>query len=249
MSTVAQTTLELTPERVLHLLSHGEIDVEGLIPWSSNATLLVTVEDAELSTLGVYKPQRGERPLWDFPTGTLGQREVAAYVVCEALDWELIPPTVMRSGPYGLGSVQFFIHAREDAHYFTIQHELCHRADLMRLAAFDVVTNNADRKSGHCLLDENGGLWAIDNALTFHVEPKLRTVIWDYAEQPLPDDVLDDLERLMGSLTAGSSLSQALAGLLSEPERVALGDRLRHLIQKGRFPPPGPGRPVPWPPV
>jgi uncharacterized repeat protein (TIGR03843 family) len=172
-----QKTIALTPDRILCLLSEGEIEVEGLIPWSSNATLLVTVQDAELSTLAVYKPQRGERPLWDFTHGTLGMREVAAYLVCEALDWGFIPPTVLRQGPHGLGSVQFFVHAQEDAHFFTIQEFAVYTDDLMRLAAFDVVANNADRKSGHCLLDHDGRLWAIDNALTFHAEPKLRTVI------------------------------------------------------------------------
>ncbi len=249
MSEGAETTLALTPERILQLLARGEIEVEGLIPWSSNATLLVTVQDAGLSMLAVYKPQQGERPLWDFEYGSLGKREVAAYVVSDAVGWDLIPPTVLRVGPYGLGSVQFFIQAQEDAHYFTIQHEACYEPDLMRLAAFDVLTNNADRKSGHCLLDQGGGLWAIDNALTFHTEPKLRTVIWDFAERPLPDDVLAGLETLKTALLRGTSLNRALAGLLSEQEMAALSDRLQQLVQGRRFPPPGPGRPVPWPAV
>jgi hypothetical protein len=245
----AETTLALTPERILQLLAQGEIEVEGLIPWSSNATLLVTVQEAGLSMRAVYKPQQGERPLWDFEYGSLGKREVAAYVVSDAVGWDLIPPTVLRVGPYGPGSVQLFIQAQEDAHYFTIRHEACYEPDLMRLTAFDVLTNNADRKSGHCLLDQRGGLWAIDNALTFHTEPKLRTVIWDFAERPLPDDVLDGLETLKTALLRGTSLNRALAGLLSEQEVAALRDRLQRLVQGRRFPPPGPGRPVPWPPV
>jgi uncharacterized repeat protein (TIGR03843 family) len=239
----------LTPERILRLLSQGEIEVEGLIPWSSNATLLVTVQDGELSTLAVYKPQQGERPLWDFEHGSLGKREVAAYVVSDALGWDLIPPTILREGPYGPGSVQFFIHAQEDAHYFTIRHEACYEPELMRLAAFDVLTNNADRKSGHCLLDQRGGLWAIDNALTFHTEPKLRTVIWDFAERFLPEEVVGGLEALGAALVEGTPLSRALAGLLREQEVAALRDRLQQLVQAQRFPVPGPGRPVPWPPV
>lgn len=249
MSEGAETTLALTPERILRLLAQGEIEVEGLIPWSSNATLLVTVQDAGLSMLAVYKPQQGERPLWDFEYGSLGKREVAAYVVSDALGWDLIPPTVLRVGPYGLGSMQFFVQAQEDAHYFAIRHEACYEPELMRLTAFDVLTNNADRKSGHCLLDQSGGLWAIDNALTFHTEPKLRTVIWDFAEHPLPDDVLDGLETLKTALLKGTSLNRALAGLLSEQEVAALRDRLQRLVQGRRFPPPAPGRPVPWPPV
>jgi len=237
----------LTPQRILRLLSRGEIDVEGLIPWSSNATLLVTVRDGEFSALAVYKPQRGERPLWDFGHGTLGMREVAAYLVCEALDWGFIPPTVLREGPYGLGSVQLFIDAEEDAHFFTIQDNPTYAQDLKRLSAFDLIANNADRKSGHCLIDHDGRLWAIDNALTFHAEPKLRTVIWDFAGQSLPADVLAGLTGLHVKLAEGTALSQALERLLSEDERAALRGRVSRLIQARRFPQPGPGYPVPWP--
>jgi uncharacterized repeat protein (TIGR03843 family) len=239
--------IALAPERILRLLSAGEIEVEGLIPWSSNATLLVTIRDDDLSTLAIYKPQRGERPLWDFPSGTLGMREVAAYLVSEALGWGFIPPTVLRQGPHGLGSVQFYIHAQEDDHFFTIQHDPAYTEELVRLAAFDVVTNNADRKSGHCLVDHQGRLWAIDNALTFHDEPKLRTVIWDFASEPLPAGVLADLSCLRESLSGEAPLSQALGALLSGAELAALRRRLDRLIRAGCFPEPGPGRPVPWP--
>ncbi len=247
MRTQDRNAAALTPERILQLLSDGEIDVEGLIPWSSNATLLVTIRDGELATLAIYKPQGGERPLWDFPYGTLGLREVAAYVVCEALGWGLIPPTVLRQGPHGLGSVQFFIHAQEDAHFFTIQDDPAYAEDLKRLAAFDVIANNADRKSGHCLVDHEGQLWAIDNALTFHAEPKLRTVIWDFANQPLPADVLANLQAVQAILADDSQLSQALNHLLSEKEVSALQRRMDRLINVGHFPDPGPGRAVPWP--
>ena len=245
----AQTdqAIALAPERVVRLLSTGEIEVEGLIPWSSNATLLVTIRDDELSTLAVYKPQRGERPLWDFPNGTLGMREVAAYLLSEALGWGFIPPTVLRQGPYGLGSVQFYIHAQEDDHFFTIQHDPAYTEQLVRLAAFDVVANNADRKSGHCLVDHQGRLWAIDNALTFHDEPKLRTVIWDFAGEPLPPGVLADLRCLRESLSEEVPLNQALGALLSGAELSALRRRLDRLVQAGCFPKPGPGRVVPWP--
>jgi hypothetical protein len=240
-------SIALAPERILLLLSEGEIEVEGLIPWSSNATLLVTVRDDELSTLAIYKPQEGERPLWDFPYGTLGIREVAAYLVCEALGWGLVPPTVLRQGPHGLGSVQFFVHAQEEVHFFTIQDEPAYAGDLRRLAAFDVVANNADRKSGHCLVDHQGRLWAIDNALTFHQEPKLRTVIWDFAGQPLPREILADLQGLQALLSGEAQVTQALAHLLSEKELAALRQRLRRLLKAGCFPEPGPGRTVPWP--
>jgi hypothetical protein len=238
---------ELTAERILQLLTHGEINVEGLIPWSSNATLLATVRDDDLATLAVYKPQGGERPLWDFEYGSLGMREVAAYLVCESLGWGLIPPTVLRRGPHGIGSVQFFVDAQQDAHFFTIEDDPNYAGALRKLAAFDIIANNADRKSGHCLLDRQGRLWAIDNALTFHHEPKLRTVIWNYAGEPLPAGVLPDLCSLDELLAGESQLRMALVHLLSEREVAALRERVRRLIQAGRFPEPGPGRVVPWP--
>lgn len=239
------TTLPL--ESVLRLLANGDIRVEGLIPWSSNATLLVTVSEAGTSTLAVYKPDRGERPLWDFPSGTLGRREVAAFLVSEELGWDLVPPTVLRDGPYGIGSVQFLIDAQEDVHFFTIQNVSAYASDLERLAAFDVVINNADRKAGHCLVDRQGRLWAIDNALTFSAEPKLRTVIWDFAGQRLPDQLAGDLRDLQVGLMPGKALRGDLAELLAEEEMAALGGRVNRLIEAGRFPEPGPGRPVPWP--
>ncbi len=247
MSDAEETVVALTPERALHLLTHGEIEVEGLIPWSSNATLLVTVRDDELSTLAVYKPQGGERPLWDFPYGTLGLREVASHLVCEALGWGMIPPTVLREGPHGLGSVQFFVHAREDAHFFTIHDDPDYQEDLQRLAAFDALANNADRKSGHCLVDSQGRLWAIDNALTFHADPKLRTVIWLFAGQPVPEGILADLVSLRGILAEDPQLDQALGHLLDESEVAAFHHRLGQMIEDGRFPEPGEGRVLPWP--
>jgi len=234
-------------DRLLRLLAAGKVEVEGLIPWSSNVTLLVTVRDGELATPAIYKPQRGERPLWDFPLGSLGMREVAAYLVCESLGWQLIPPTVLRHGPYGLGSVQLFVHPQEEAHFFTFQDDPAYAADLRRLAAFDVIANNADRKAGHCLLGQDGQLWAIDNALTFHAEPKLRTVVWDFAGQPLPDEVLADMRALKAKLSRGSPLAQSLTRLLAAEERAALRRRLRRLLDEGKYPEPGPGRPVPWP--
>jgi hypothetical protein len=237
----------LPPERVLRLLSEGQIEIEGLIPWSSNTTLLVTVHSDELSTLAVYKPQGGERPLWDFAYGSLGMREVAAYLVSEALGWGFVPPTVLRRGPRGLGSVQLYVHALDDAHFFAIQDDPGYREDLRRLAAFDAVVNNADRKAGHCLVDRQGHLWAIDNSLTFHLEPKLRTVIWDFAGQPLPEPVLAGLRRLQSALEEDASLVRALEQLLSQEEMAALRHRLERFIHAGRFPKPGPGRSVPWP--
>jgi hypothetical protein len=240
-------TIALPPERILRLLAEGEIEVEGLIPWSSNATILVTVRDAEHSALAVYKPKRGERPLWDFPHGTLGMREVASYLISETLGWGLVPPTVLRDGPHGIGSVQFYVHCDESAHFFSIQNDGRYIQEVKRLVALDVVINNADRKAGHCLLGHDGRLWAIDNALTFHEEPKLRTVIWDYAGEPLPYDVQADLRRLQEALAEGAPLSQALERMLSRAEMRALRQRVYELLQDGCFPEPGVGRVVPWP--
>ncbi|MFN2227216.1 MAG: SCO1664 family protein [Anaerolineae bacterium] len=237
----------VAPEQALRLLSRGEIKVEGLIPWSSNATLLVTVHDDDLSALAIYKPQRGERPLWDFAHGTLGRREVAAYLVSKTLGWGFVPPTALRRGPHGLGSVQLFIHAQEGIHFFDIQDDEAYREDLQRLAAFDAVTNNADRKAGHCLIDHEGRLWAIDNALSFHPDPKLRTVIWDFAGLPLPPTIRTDLQELTRALVESTHLSRALERLLSTGEVAALRRRLRILLDNGCFPEPGPGRVVPWP--
>jgi len=240
-------TIALPPDRILRLLSEGEIEVEGLIPWSSNATLLVTVRDAEHSTLAVYKPQRGERPLWDFRHGTLGMREVASYLLSEELGWGLVPPTVLRQGPHGLGSVQFYVHSDESAHFFSIQHDERYVHDLKRVAAFDVIANNADRKAGHCLVGHDGRLWAIDNALTFHEEPKLRTVIWDYAGTPLPYDIVVDLSRVRDALAGPSALTHALEQMLNRTEIRALRRRVHSLVEAGCYPEPGPGRVVPWP--
>jgi uncharacterized repeat protein (TIGR03843 family) len=237
----------LAPERALRLLSKGEIEVEGLIPWSSNATLLVTVRDAALSTLAVYKPRRGERPLWDFEQGTLGRREVAAFLVSEALGWGFVPPTVLRRGPYGTGSLQLFVDAQEEKHFFAIQDDEDYREDLQRLAAFDALVNNADRKAGHCLVDHQGRLWAIDNALTFHPDSKLRTVIWDIAGQPLPAAIQADLREIEKGLKASARLGRALGQLLSVREVAALHRRLRGLMESRCFPEPGTGRVVPWP--
>ncbi len=240
-------TIALPPERILRLLSEGEIEVEGLIPWSSNATMLVTVRDDEHSTLAVYKPQRGERPLWDFPHGTLSIREVASYLVSEELGWGLVPPTVLREGPHGRGSLQFYIHCEESAHFFSIQHDERYADELRRVVAFDVVINNADRKAGHCIVGHDGRLWAIDNALTFHEEPKLRTVIWDYAGDPLPYDLKSDLRGLDRALLDSSPLALILQKMLSKTEVSALRGRVEGLLRDGCFPEPGVGRVVPWP--
>ena len=225
------------------VLTRGELTVKGRLPWSSNATLLVEATLNGATALGVYKPERGERPLWDFPPGQF-RRELAAWHLSEALGWGLVPLTVPRDGPYGDGSVQLFIAADFEQHYFTLREDERHHDRLRRICAFDLVTNNADRKSGHCLLGEDGTIYAIDNGLCFHVEPKLRTVIWEFADEPLPPAILDDLKRL-----AAKPLPPAVRQLLAPEECAVLLKRARALVKAGRFPVDTIGRGYPWPPV
>lgn len=240
---------ELSVPEILQLLARGELEVQGVMPWGSNYTLLATVKQDGLQGLAIYKPRRGERPLWDFPRGTLCQREVAAYLVSEALGWEIVPPTVLRdAAEYGVGSVQLFIDADPEAHYFTLRGS-DHDA-FKRIAAFDLITNNADRKGGHILKDRQGRLWGIDHGITFHAEPKLRTVIWDYAGQPIPETLLRDIRGLAERLESpADALVEALRELLDRAEIDALRRRVERLLRRPRYPEPGSGRSVPWPPI
>jgi uncharacterized repeat protein (TIGR03843 family) len=234
-------------ERILNLLAEGELELVGLLPGSSNYTYLARVSDDELEALAVYKPQRGERPLWDFPDGTLCYREVAAFLVSQMLGWPRVPPTVLRDGPHGLGAVQLFVDANPNAHYLTFAEDRPNEGQ--RIALFDFIANNADRKSGHCLLDGGGRVWCIDHGITFHSGNKLRTVIWDYAGQPIPQPLLDDLAALRSRLTENGPEVKALARLLSVREMDSLRRRIDHLLQIKTFPEPGPYRSIPWPPV
>ena len=234
--------------RALQLLREGTLTVHGLLPWSSNYTFAVTASDGELECLAVYKPRRGERPLWDFPRGTLCLREVAAFQVSDALGWNLVPPTVLREGPQGIGSLQFYVDVNPEEHYFTFRDECGEAA--RRIAAFDVVINNADRKSGHILRDSVGHAWCIDHGVSFHEEDKLRTVVWDFTGQSLPDNLRDDLGRLRKQLGGGTPLTQALSQLLSKGEMAAMRRRLDRLLHAGVYPAPSSHWPsVPWPPV
>jgi uncharacterized repeat protein (TIGR03843 family) len=222
------------------LLARGEITLKGRMPGSSNATFLAEVALAGATSLAIYKPVRGERPLWDFPRG-LFRREIAAWHLSEALGWGLVPLTLARDGPYGEGSLQDFVHADFAQHYFTLVEDRAHHERLQRICAFDLVANNADRKSGHCLLAD-ATIYAIDNGLCFHAEPKLRTVIWDFGGAPVPRPLLDDIRRL---LDAG--LPRPLGALLDADERTALIARAEALLHARRFPVDETGRAYPWP--
>jgi uncharacterized repeat protein (TIGR03843 family) len=225
------------------LLTRGDITLKGRLPRSSNATFLAEVALGQARALAVYKPERGERPLWDFPPG-LFKRELAAYHLSEAFGWDLVPLTIRREGPYGDGSLQAFVHADFAQHYFTLYEDPAHHARLRRLCAFDVVANNADRKSGHCLLGADGAVYAIDNGLCFNVEPKLRTVIWEFADEPLPTDVVAGLRKLVRH-----GVPKALAAWLDPEERAALLARASALLEAGRFPDGSAAQGYPWPVV
>jgi hypothetical protein len=228
------------------LLMEGEIRPLGLMPRASNYTFLAEVGDGRQTVLAVYKPRRGETPLWDFPEGTLCSREVAAYALSQALGWPDVPPTVLRDGPMGPGSLQLFVQADPREHFFTLR-EACLDA-FLPVATFDVLANNADRKSGHCLRGEDGTIWVVDHGVCFSTEPKLRTVIWEFAGQPIPRRYLEDVRRVVDELRSGD-VRRSLLGLLTEAEIGAMVGRAESLARTGRFPRPGRGRAYPWPPV
>lgn len=234
--------------RVLEILRDGTLKLQGLLPDGSNYTFLCTVKHKGVTLPAVYKPIKGERPLWDFPENTLAYREVATFLVSQALDWDLVPPTVYRPiGPHGPGSLQFYVDAEPEWHYFNVtDHE---RAQFMRVAAFDVVINNADRKAGHVLKGHDDRFWLIDHGVTFHAQNKLRTVIWDFAGEALPDDICADLAALKTRLEEDEDLRSALDSLLDPLEVAALRRRIERLLAAGVFPHPRSNYSYPWPPV
>ena len=217
--------------------------------WGSNYTFLCNVSHQEENLQAVYKPIRGERPLWDFPSETLAGREVAAYMVSEAGGWGLVPPTIYRQdGPAGPGSLQLFIEHDPDYHYFNFSPE--DKARTRQIALFDVIANNTDRKSGHVLVGPEKRLWLIDHGVCFHAHPKLRTVIWDFAGQPLTPQECTQLNHLKAALSKNSKLAEDLNEYLSHREIQATIQRIDKLLEEGVFPSPVEGRySMPWPPV
>jgi hypothetical protein len=240
---------EVTPEQAEDLLRElPQLELLGLMRRSSNYTFLARLgPDPEL--LAVYKPASGESPLWDFPTGTLYRREVAAYRLARALGWPNVPPTVVRDeAPHGTGAVQLFIDADPKRHY--LQDLAAPVGTWEEIALFDVFANNADRKSGHCLAGADGRTWVIDHGLTFHADQKLRTVIWDFAGRPLPGRLRPGVELALAGVEPAGDLAAELGGLLSKRELAALRRRLASALDPGwRYPEPTSGWSVPWPPV
>jgi uncharacterized repeat protein (TIGR03843 family) len=274
---LATPTTQEEVAHVLDVLTFGEIEIEGRLLDASNVALLGQLGLGDIRTRVIYKPIDGERPLWDFPDGTLAQRETAAFVLSAAGGWNLVPPTVLRDGPLGPGSVQLWVDVLEDAAEILIDVAppealapgwlpvleaqlsdgtavvVAHadRPDLASAAVFDVVINNADRKGSHLVMDSSGSLWGFDHGLSCHSEPKLRTVLWGWAGQSLPKAELARLEALSGCLSDPSSpVSRSITGLLSPAEVDAVSQRVAGLLTAGRFPKPNSHGPaVPWPPL
>lgn len=276
MSLPAASTQEEVAQ-VLDVLAFGELEIEGRLVDASNVALRGQLELGDIRTRVIYKPVRGERALWDFPDGTLAQREAASFVLSAVGGWDLVPPTVLREGPLGPGSVQLWVDTVEEAAESLIvvvpaaelapgwlpvleaqladgtEVVVAHadRSELASAAVFDVVINNADRKGSHLVLDESGSVWGFDHGLTCHTEPKLRTVLWGWVGQPLPDAELARLDALSGWLgNPHSPVSRTLRELLSPAEVDAVSRRTAGLLTIGRYPEPhSRGPAVPWPPL
>lgn len=228
------------------ILLEGDVTAMEQIPWGSNYTFAVSLTLNDRQTRAVYKPQAGERPLWDFPPGTLYLREYAAYLASQILGWPFVPLTVIRAGPHGVGSMQYLVEAEPLSSIREMQ--ACQDVDLARIAAFDMITNNADRKGGHVLRDAGGKLWGIDHGLCFNVDPKVRTVLQQFCGEPIPPDVLTELR----AFAADSARRQQARGLLGDvlaPDEIGLFERrAERLAEQGRYPRLDHYRSVPWPP-
>ena len=242
----AEGPVRLTEAETFALLQKGTVLREQML-YSHNCTYVVELGDGGTRCcLAIYKPRDGEAPLWDFPHDTLYRREYLAYVVSEALGWGLVPTTLVRDGPYGIGTMQRFIYAQQGMHYFNLLP--AHRAEMTRIAVFDCLVNNTDRKGGHCLVDADDRIWAIDHGLTFSAGPKLRTVMWDLAEEPVPAELRKQVLALVGD----RELQAVLAEHLDRQEANAFYRRI-DLIAKSEYIPiralSDPYKPTPWPAI
>lgn len=235
--------------QILEALQKGTIELQGQFLSGSNYTFLGDLTHGEVNFRIVYKPVRGEQPLWDFPHGSLAKREVAAYLVSEALGWGFVPPTILRKdGPLGSGSLQQYIDHDPNDHYFNFDET--QRQRLRPVVIFDIILNNADRKGGHILRDAKDNLWLIDHGLCFHAEEKLRTVVWDFSGEEVPKDIMDAVGCLIDQLKEGEKLHAEIFRYLRPGEVAAMLARARRICETGRFPsPPSSRRSYPWPPV
>lgn len=216
------------------MLLRGTIVECKLVPWGSNYTFAVVLDDPQQQfdqTVGIYKPRAGEAPLWDFPSGTLYQREYASFLLSQYLGWDFIPRTVVRDGPHGVGTVQEYIEPEEESHYFSFREQ--HADELRRIAVFDLVTNNADRKAGHCFRGKHDArIWGIDHGLTFHIQPKLRTVIWEFCGEPIAPALVDAMIRI----AIDDDLPDLLQPWLDPLEVEALRIRAARIAEIGVYP-------------
>lgn len=238
------TVVPADTDSMVQLLGSGSIEVLGLMPWSSNGTYLVQVDNDGDHAPAVYKPSSAERPLWDFP-GDLWKREIATWELSEILGFSVVPPTVERSdAPMGVGSLQAFVPARFEENYFTLRDtdDDSLATALRRLCVLDLVANSTDRKGGHCLVDDDNRLWAIDNGLSFHAQSKLRTVIWDFAGEDIPESMLTPLVEL-----TSAPVPVRLSRWLSDAETAATMARAMAVVRSGRFPHDLTGQRYPWP--
>ena len=221
-------------QALTEILLTGNIVDCKLIPEGSNYTFLVTLEKELATYRAIYKPSIGENPLWDFPDGSLYIREYCAYLVAQSLCWHFIPCTVVRDGPYGIGSLQQFIESDQLSNYFTLRERF--DSEMRQIALLDYITNNADRKASHFLMDDYDQIWSIDHGLTFHADPKLRTVVWDFIDEPIPKDLLDTIGEFYNDLKQDMPLNKELSQMLNEDEILALKLRTDILISSGHFP-------------
>jgi uncharacterized repeat protein (TIGR03843 family) len=238
--------VELAEDEAAPLLREGEILGGQRIPWSSNYTFLVRIDAGPGKFLrAVYKPRDGEAPLYDFPDGSLYKREYATFLLSRALGWPPVPLTLVRDGPYGVGSMQLYVDTDPRVTYFDLIAD--NMDQLWRFMAFDLLSNNADRKGGHCLLGGDGTIWSIDHGLTFHQDFKLRTVMLEFWGEPIPPEIVADLKAFADRLSADQELTKGLVEMLSEVEVDQLTERLGAILEDPTVPQLDPRRNVPWP--
>jgi uncharacterized repeat protein (TIGR03843 family) len=232
-------------ENYLHDLSHGALSISGRLVDASNATLYATCEVKDRTLTCIYKPIAGERPLWDFPDGTLANREYLTFLLSHWLGLHLVPPTVLRDGPYGTGMVQLWIDIDENVdlmEFFKEDHP-----ELRKIALLDLITNNTDRKIGHLIPTSDGRVFGCDHGVTFHEEDKLRTVLWQWSNLPFTEEELAILR--LASMLLGSEKRDVVLGLIEEEELEAALSRIDRALKAGTFPEPSEDWPaVPWPP-
>ena len=221
-------------QSICDIIRHGDIVACQLTPMGSNYTFLAQVQLGDRVSLAIYKPRDGEAPLWDFPSGTLYKREYAAYLLSRVLDWDFIPFTVIRKGPHGIGTLQQFVEHDPHQNYYTLTDE--HSAELKTIACFDLVANSTDRKPNHLVIDNAGKLWSIDHGLTFHSDTKIRTVIWDFCGEPVPDTLLAALTGLVGQIQAPQGRLAELLTLLHPQEVAAFQARIAWVLRERVYP-------------